>query len=137
MSNKVFLIDKSIATELVQIMPVAELELKAKEVLTVKDFVDRVSNNTINLQDNMPVYREVLDEEIHVNMGRNGDWQEIVINNELQLHVATSSGEGYSVDLYIYREGVADEDRDWDSELVSSAYATFAELDDLKAEPEE
>lgn len=137
MSNKVFLIDKSIATELVQIMPVAELELKAKEVLTVKDFVNRINSNTINLQDVMPVYREVLDEEIHVNMGRNGDWQEIVINNELQLHVATSSGEGYSVDLYIYREGLADEDRDWDSELVSSAYATFAELDDLKAEPEE
>lgn len=137
MSNKVFLIDKSIATELVQTMPVAELELKAKEVLTVKDFVNKVSSNTINLQDNMPVYREVFDEEIHVSMGRNGDWQEIVINNELQLHVATSSGDGYSVDLYIYREGVADENRDWDSEFVSSAYATFAELDDLKAEPEE
>ena len=137
MANKVFLIDKSIATELVQIMPVAELELKAKEVLTVKDFVNRINNNTINLQDSMPVYREVLDEEIHVSMGRNGDWQEIVINNELQLHVTTSSGEGYSVDLYVYKEGVADDDRDWDSEFISSAYATFTELDDLKAEPEE
>lgn len=137
MANKVFLIDKSIATELIQTMPVAELEQKAKEVLTVKDFVNRINSNTINLQDVMPVYREVLDEEIHVSMGRNGDWQEIVINNELQLHVATSSGEGYSVDLYVYKEGVADDNRDWDSEFVGSAYVTFAELDDLKAEPEE
>ena len=40
---------------------------------------------------------------IHVQMGTD-DWQEIVINNEIHLHVRTDNSGAYSVDVYKYSQ---------------------------------
>ncbi len=40
------------------------------------------------------------EEELHIEMGKE-DWQEIVVNNKLHIHLKTSY-RGYSIDLYKY-----------------------------------
>ena len=40
------------------------------------------------------------EEELHIEMGKE-DWQEIVINNKLHIHLKTNY-RGYSIDLYKY-----------------------------------
>ena len=40
------------------------------------------------------------EEELHIEIGKE-DWQEIVINNKLHIHLKTSY-RGYSIDLYKY-----------------------------------
>lgn len=55
---------------------------------------------------------EIVNQEFHIGIGKE-DWQEIVINNELHLHI-TKSNEGYIVDYYAYTQG---EERD---DLITS-----------------
>lgn len=40
------------------------------------------------------------EEELHIEMGKE-DWQEIVVNNKLHIHLKTNY-RGYSIDLYKY-----------------------------------
>ena len=64
-------------------------------------------------------------------IGRQDDLLEIVINNELQLHVSTNGGECYNIDLYTYDEDVSDENKDWDSDYISTisvSYETIKEI---------
>lgn len=41
--------------------------------------------------------------DLHITMGKD-DWQEIVINNELHLHIRTDNSGAYSIDTYKYSE---------------------------------
>lgn len=140
MADKVFVVDtakledKDIMLHTLYKLPIPELEKLADFVLTPKEAVEQLNNPEgamFNPEDYQCVYREIGDEEIHLSMG-NDDWQEIVINKDLHIHVNTNGGEGYNVDLYAYNEDMADEDRDYDNEFISSCYASFEELNEAR-----
>lgn len=70
-------------------------------------------------------------DEIHITLGRD-DWQEIIVNKDLQIHINTNGGEGYNIDLYAWNEDTPDEERDYDNEFITSCYASFAELNEAR-----
>ena len=112
----------------------SELHSKAVEVMTIEQAVSQLNNpdNPIYPSERFFfVYKNVPDEEIHITMGKD-DWQELVINNDLQIHINTNGGEGYNVDLYAYNENTPDEERDYDNEFITSCYASFQELNEAR-----
>lgn len=120
-------------------MPVADLEKIAYKVLTPKQAVMQLNNiefATFNPEEYFCVYREIEDEEIHVKMGKD-DWQEIIINEDLHIHVNTNGGEGYNVDLYAYHTEELGEDHDYGEDFITSCYASFEELDEARGQIEE
>ena len=136
MADKVFLIkyeeleSKGILPHTLYNLPIPDLEKLATRVLTPKEAVERFNDNRINTEVYFTVYREVGDVEIHVEMGAD-DWQEIIVNKDLQIHIATKD-EGYSIDLYAWNEDTPDDERDYDSEFISSCWASFAELEEAR-----
>ena len=136
MADKVFVISnaelekRNIQPHTLYSTSIPLLEELATEVYTAKEAVEKFNNNEIDTNENFVVYREIGDEEIHVQMGKN-DWQEIVINKDLQVHIS-SGDEGYSVDLYAWNEDTADDERDYDNEFISSCWASYEELNEAR-----
>ena len=135
MADKVFVVnleeleDKGIELATLYHMSIPDLEKLAEFVLTPEQAVEQLNfpeNADFNPEDYQCVYREIGDEEIHVTMG-NDDWQEIIINKDLQVHISTNGGEGYNVDLYAYNEDTPDEERD----------ASYQELNEARNYTEE
>ena len=142
MADKVFVVsytdmsDEGLLQHNLYTLPIPDLTNLASKVLTPREAVEQLHNGEIDTEMNCVVYREIGDEEIHLRMG-NDDWQEIIINKDLQIHVNTNGGEGYNVDLYAYNEDTPDEERDYDNEFISSCYASYAELNEARQPIEE
>ena len=111
-------------------MSIPDLEKLADMVLTPKQAVEKFNNDEISTSEYQCVYREIADDEIHVTMGKN-DWQEVIINKDLQVHIHTSD-EGYTVDLYAYNEDTPDEERDYDNEFLGSVYTFYADVEEAR-----
>ena len=142
MADKVFVVsytdmnNKGLLQHNLYTLPIPDLTNLASKVLTPREAVEQLHNGEIDTGMNCVVYREIGDEEIHLRMGKD-DWQEIVINTDLQIHINTNGGEGYNVDLYAYNEDTPDEERDYDNEFISSCYASYAELNEARQPIEE
>ena len=142
MADKVFVVsyadmdDEGLIQHNLYTLPIPNLTNLADKVLTPREAVEQLHNGEIDTSMYCVIYREIGDEEIHLRMG-NDDWQEIIINNDLQIHINTNGGEGYNVDLYTYNEDTPDEERDYDNEFISSCYASYAELDEARQPIEE
>ena len=135
MKEKLFLVKKSsnYPLEKLKKKSIPELTVIADYVLeSFSSFITLVTEDMINLSGYHLIPKQVQEEEHHVQVGKNDDWIEIVINNELQLHISTNGGECYNIDLYAYNADVSDDDRNWDSEYISSTYASYEELKKIK-----
>ena len=135
MKEKLFLIKKSsnYPLERLKKKSIPELTVIADYVLeSFGSFSTLVTEGIINLSEYHLIPKQVQEEEHHVQVGKNDDWIDIVINNELQLHINTNGGEGYNIDLYAYNDDVSDDDRCWDSEYISSTHASYEELKEIK-----
>ena len=140
MKEKLFLIKKSnnYPLEKLKKKSIPELTVKADYALeSFSSFSTLVTEGIINLSEYHLVPKQVQEEEHHVQVGKNDDWIDIVINNELQLHVSTNSGECYNIDLYAYNADVSDNDKDWGADFITSAYASYEELKEIKEKTEE
>ena len=137
MKEKLFLIKKSnnYPLEKLKKKSIPELTVKADYALeSFSSFSTLVTEGIINLSEYHLVPKQVQEEEHHVQVGKNDDWIDIVINNELQLHVSTNSGECYNIDLYAYNADVSDNDKDWGADFITSAYASYEELKETTEE---
>ena len=140
MKEKLFLIKKSsnYPLERLKKKSIPELTVAADYVLeSFGSFSTLVTEGIINLSEYHLIPKQVQEEEHHVQVGKNDDWIDIVINNELQLHVSTNGGECYNIDLYAYDTDVSDDDKDWGADFISSAYASYAEIKEIKETTEE
>lgn len=63
------------------------------------------------------------DDYIYVTMKKSEDWQEIVINEQLQLHITTHN-DGICIDYYRYRA----EDTDELDDFLGSRYFLYDDL---------
>ena len=139
MKEKLFLVKKSsnYTLERLKKKSVPELTVIADYVLeSFGSFSTLVTEGIINLSEYHLIPKQVQEEEHHVQVGKNDDWIDIVVNNELQLHVSTNGGECYNIDLYAYNADVSDDDRDWDKEYITSTYASYAEIAEITKEDE-
>ena len=135
MQEKLFLINKSMTYSLEQLKKKSVIELT-----TIADYILSSFNSLatlategpINLTEYHLIPKQVQDDEHHVQIGRQDDWLEIIINNELQLHISTNGGEGYNIDLYAYNADIPDDDRDWEEEYITSTHASYRELKDIR-----
>ena len=135
MKEKLFLVKKSsnYTLERLKKKSVPELTVTADYVLeSFGSFSTLVTEGIINLSDYHLIPMQVQEEEHHVQVGKNDDWIDIVINNELQLHVSTNGGECYNIDLYAYNADVSDDDRDWEKEFIAATHASYEELKEIK-----
>lgn len=135
MNEKLFLVKKSsnYPLEKLKKKSVPELTVTADYVLeSFGSFSALVTEGIINLSEYHLIPMQVQEEEHHVQVGKQDDWIDIVINNELQLHVSTNGGECYNIDLYAYHADVSDEDKDWGADFISSAYASYEEIKEIK-----
>ena len=134
MQEKLFLVNKSMAYSIEQLKkkPVAELTIVADYVLSsFNSLAILATEGLINLTDYHLIPKQVQEDEHHMKIGRQDDWLEIVINNELQLHVSTNSGECYNIDLYTYDENVSDENKDWDNDYISTISVSYETIKDI------
>ena len=135
MKEKLFLVKKSsdYPLERLKKKAVPELTVIAEYVLeSFGSFSTLVTEGIINLSEYHLIPKQVQEEEHHVQVGKNDDWVDIVINNELQLHVSTNGGECYNIDLYAYNADVSDDDRDWEKEFITATHASYEELKEIK-----
>ena len=140
MKEKLFLVKKSSSYTLERLKKksIPELTVIADYVLeSFGSFSTLVTEGIINLSEYHLISKQVQEEEHHVQVGKQDDWIDIVINNELQLHVSTNGGECYNIDLYAYNADVSDDDRDWGADFISSAYASYEEIKEIKETTEE
>lgn len=113
----------------------SELISLADKIITPQQFCEMINSEiyAIDGENYSPeefyfVSKDVADEEIHVTMGED-DWQEIIINKELHLHITCSEG-NYNFDYYRWFEGMdMDEDHDFDSDYIKST--SINGMDDL------
>ena len=135
MKEILFLVKKSsnYTLDRLKMKSIPELAVTADYVLeSFGSFSTLVTEGIINLSEYHLIPKQVQEEEHHVQVGKQDDWVDIVINNELQLHVSTNGGECYNIDLYAYNADVSDDDRDWGADFISSAYASYEELKEIK-----
>ena len=66
---------------------------------------------------------------IHITMKEDCDWQEVVINKQLQLHITTHP-DGICIDYYRYRDEITDEQDDF----LGSNYFFWGDLEDEEDE---
>ena len=138
MTDKVFVVnleeleDKNIEIASLYHMPIPDLTQLADFVLSPKQAIEHFNSDTLPIENDKVtfVYREIGDEEIHVKMSKD-DWQEVIVNKDLQVHIHTSD-EGYTVDLYAYNEDTPDEERDYDNEFLGSVYASYEEVEEAR-----
>ena len=135
MKEKLFLVKKSsnYPLERLKKKSIPELTVTADYVLeSFGSFSALVTEGIINLSEYHLIPKQVQEEEHHVQVGKNDDWIDIVINNELQLHVSTNGGECYNIDLYAYDTDVSDDDQDWEKEFITATHASYEELKEIK-----
>lgn len=135
MKEKLFLVKKSsnYPLEKLKKKSIPELAVTADYVLeSFSSLSTLVTKGTINLSEYHLIPMQIQEEEHHVQIGKNDDWINIVINNELQLHVSTNGGECYNIDLYAYNADVSDNDRDWEKEFITATHASYEELKEIK-----
>ena len=135
MKEKLFLVKKSsnYPLERLKKKSIPELTVIADYVLeSFGSFSTLVTEGIINLSEYHLIPMQVQEEEHHVQVGKNDDWIDIVINNELQLHVSTNGGECYNIDLYAYNADVSDDDRDWEKEFITATHASYEELKEIR-----
>ena len=137
MADKVYIISKEQVkdTDLLKNLTPAQLEQMAYRVQTPEQVIQDLNTSYLYDRDKFYyVYKHILDEEIHVSLGKD-DSQEVIVNKDLQIHINTNGGEGYNIDLYAYNEDTPYEERDFDKEFITSCYASFEELNEAR-EPE-
>ena len=135
MKEKLFLVKKSSSYTLERLKKksIPELTVIADYVLeSFGSFSTLVTEGIINLSEYHLISKQVQEEEHHVQVGKNDDWIDIVINNELQLHVSTNGGECYNIDLYAYHADVSDDDRDWCADFITATHASYEELKEIR-----
>ena len=139
MKEKLFLVSKSnYSFERLKNKSVPELTVIAEYVLeSFGSFSTLVTEGIINISEYHLIPKQVEEEEHHVQIGKQDDWLDVVINKELQLHINTNGGEGYNIDLYAYNDDVSDDDRYWDSEYISSTHASYEEIKEIKETEQE
>lgn len=72
------------------------------------------------------------EDEHHVQIGRQDDWLDIVVNKELLIHISTNGGNGYNIDLYAYITNIPDDNRDWEKEFITAKHVSYRELKDIR-----
>ena len=135
MKEKLFLVKKSsnYTLERLKKKSVPELTVIADYVLeSFGSFSTLVTEGIINLSEYHLIPKQVHEEEHHVQVGKQDDWIDIVINNELQLHVSTNGGECYNIDLYAYNVDVSDDDRDWCADFITATHASYEEIKEIR-----
>ena len=135
MKEKLFLVKKSSSCTLERLKKksIPELTVTADYVLeSFGSFSTLVTEGIINLSEYHLIPKQVQEEEHHVQVGKNDDWVDIVINNELQLHVSTNGGECYNIDLYAYNADVSYDNRDWEKEFITATHASYEEIKEIK-----
>ena len=140
MQEKLFLINKSMAYSVEQLKkkPVAELSVIADYILnSFNSLATLATEGPINLAEYHLIPKQVQEDEHHFQIGRQDDWLEIIIHNELQLHVSTNGGECYNIDLYAYNADVSDDNRDWEKEFITATHASYEELKEIRETTEE
>ena len=115
MKEKLFLVKKSsnYPLERLKKKSVPELTVIAEYVLeSFGSFSTLVTEGIINLSEYHLIPKQVQEEEHHVQVGKNDDWIDIVINNELDL-VGISNhlkGRKYLLDAIFYLVDNKDKD---------------------------
>lgn len=135
MKEILFLIKKSsnYTLDRLKMKSIPELTVIADYVLeSFGSFSTLVTEGVINLSEYHLIPMQVQEEEHHVQVGKQDDWIDIVINNELQLHVSTNGGECYNIDLYAYNADVSDSNRSWEKEFITATHASYEELREIK-----
>ena len=135
MKEILFLVKKSsnYTLDRLKMKSIPELAVTANYVFESFDsFSVLVTEGIINISEYHLIPKQVREGEHHVQVEKNDDWIDIVINNELQLHVNTNGGECYNIDLYAYNADVSDDDRDWEKEFITATHASYEELKEIK-----
>ena len=129
--------DKGYTLEQLKKKSAPDLTVIAECMYTVlNSFAIAINEGLITISDYYFIPSKVEEEEIHIELERVSDSQEIVVNKELQIHINTNGGEGYNVDLYAYNNDKSDDKRDWDKEYIASTYASYAEIEEITKEDE-
>ena len=140
MAEKLFLVKKSSnhTLDTLKMKSIPELAVTADYVFgSFSSFSTLVTAGIINLSEYHLIPKQVQEGEHHVQVGKNDDWINIVINNELQLHVSTNGGECYNIDLYAYNADVSDDNRNWEKEFITATHASYEEIKEIKETTEE
>lgn len=135
MKEILFLVKKSSNYTLnkLKMKSIPELAVTADYVFeSFRPFSVLVAEGIINLSEYYLISMQVQKEKHHAQVGKNDDWIDIIINNELQLHVSTNGGECYNIDLYAYNADVSDDDRDLEKEFITATHASYEELRKIK-----
>ncbi len=135
MKEILFLVKKSsnYTLDRLKMKSIPELTVTADYVLeSFGSFSTLVTEGIINLSEYHLIPMQVQEEEHHVQIEKNDDWIDIVINDELQLHVSTNGSECYNIDLYAYNANASDDNRDWEKEFITATHASYEELKEIK-----
>lgn len=141
MQEKLFLVNKSQhhSIERLKKMSVTELATRADYVLSaLNSLAILVNEGLINLADYHLIPMQIQDkDEHHIRLDKQGDWLDIIVNEELQICINTN-GERYHLSLYAYNEDVSDKNKAWDNDYISSvsaSYKNIRDIIDLRDEP--
>ena len=135
MQEKLLLVNKSMGYSIKHLkeMSVPELTTIADYVLSSFDSLAILATEgLINLAEYYLVPKQVQEDEHHIRLGKQDDCLDIVVNNELQIHISTNGGDCYNIDLYVYNDNISDDDRDWDSEYISSISTCYKIIEEIK-----
>ena len=140
MKEILFLVKKSsnYTLDRLKMKSTVELAVIADYVLeSFRPFSVLVTEGIINLSEYYLIPMQVQKEKHHAQVGKNDDWIDIIINNELQLHVSTNGGECYNIDLYAYNADVSDDNRGLEKEFITATHASYEELRKIKGTEKE
>lgn len=135
MKEILFLVKKSsnYTLDRLKMKSIPELAVTADRVFeSFGSFSVLVTEGIINISEYHLIPKQVHEGKHHVRVDKNDDWIDIVINNELQLHVSTNGGECYNIDLYAYNADVSDDDRNWENEFIAATHASYEELKEIR-----
>lgn len=135
MKEILFLVKKSTNYTLdrLKMKSIPELAVTADYVFeSFGSFSTLVTEGIIDISEYHLIPMQVQKEKHHAQVGKNDDWIDIIINNELQLHVSTNGGECYNIDLYAYNADVSNSDRNWGKEFITATHVSYEELREIK-----
>lgn len=128
MQEKLFLVNKSTAYSIERLKKKSIIELTtiADYVLSsLGSFGVLITEGLINISDYYLIAKQIQDKEEHpIRLDKQGDWLDIIVNNELQICINTN-GERYHLSLYAYNEDVSDKDKAWDKDYISDISADY------------
>ena len=133
MQEKLFLVNKSMpySIEHLKKKSVAELTVIANCVLSsFNSLAILATEGLINLEDYHLIPKQVQEDEHHIRLNKQGDWLDIIVNNELQICINTN-GERYHLSFYAYNEDVSDKDKAWDKDYISDISASYKTIKDI------